>query len=229
MLLNQDNVDTVKRLRIGDEKKILFLQGGEGVNLSHYTYCNNESKEVKFLFVGRLLKEKGIYDFADAAREVKRQYHDNVEFQIAGGLDKDYPNSLKQEDLNELVNSGVVTYLGRIDMVEKLKEPGVVIAIPSYYSEGLNRSLMEGCAAGKPIITTNQPGCRETVVDGKNGSMVPVCQPQLFAEAIMKYINLNKEGKQKMSLESRRLAEERFDVKDVIKTYDDIIIKAHLS
>ena len=116
----------------------------------------------------------------------------------------------------------MVDYLGSVDMVEKLKEPGLVMVIPSYYPEGLNRSLMEGCATGKPIITTDQPGCREMVIDGKNGYLVPVRQPHALAEAMLRYMSLSDDERQQMSQESRRLAESRFDVRRVFNVYDKI-------
>lgn len=227
LLLNEDNVKTIRNMGMCPQEKIVFLEGGEGVNLSHYTYTSNKSDKIIFLFVGRLLKEKGIFDFVEAAKIVKKEYPE-AEFHIAGGLDREFPNSLKQNELDELVKSGIVSYLGQINMVEKLKEPGIVIIIPSYYSEGLNRSLMEGCATGKPIITTNQPGCAEALTDGKNGYMIPVCQPQKLAEAIMKYIKLSDVEKMRMSEESRKLAEQKFDVKHVIKTYESILCEANL-
>lgn len=222
LLLNEENVKTIMRLGMCKKEKIIHLKGGEGVNLEKYINYDNESGIIKFLFVGRLLKEKGVFDFVEAAREVKKHYHD-VEFQIAGRLDKDFPGSLSQKEMDELEKTDTINYLGHIDMVEKLKEPGMVIAIPSYYSEGLNRSLMEGCAAGKPIITTNQPGCRETVIDGKNGFLVPINAPHLLAEAMIRYISLTPYEKRQMSRESRLLAESQFDVKEVLKVYDDII------
>lgn len=222
MLLNEDNVKTILNKKMCAQDKIVHLKGGEGVNLSRYEFCSNESEKVKFLFVGRLLKEKGIFDFVEAASLVKSDFPD-AEFQIAGGLDKDFPDSMSQQELDELISSGVVNYLGSIDMVEKLQESGIVITIPSYYSEGLNRSLMEGCAAGKPIITSVQPGCRETVIDGQNGYLVPIKQPRRLAEALIKYIDLNPDEKKRMSLESRKLAEERFNVQHVLRVYDDIL------
>ena len=222
LLLNEDNVKTVLKLKLCNQEKIILLSGGEGVNLKQYLYHDNRNDGIIFLFIGRLLKEKGVFDFVEAAREVKNLYP-NVEFQIAGSIDKLFPDSLKESDLEELEKSHIVKYLGSIDMAKKLTESGLVIAIPSYYSEGLNRSLMEGCAAGKPIITTSQPGCKETVIDGENGYMVPPQHPHELAEAMIRYINLPEDEKIQMSQKSRLHAEKYFDVKTVIDVYDSII------
>ncbi len=222
LLLNEDNLKTVLRLKICNKGKIILLKGGEGVNLVKYPYYDNSSRVIRFLFIGRLIKEKGIYDFIEAAKEVKGLYS-FADFQIAGIIDKEYPDSLKEHELIALEETGIIRYLGNIDMTEKLKEPGIVITIPSYYSEGLNRSLMEGCATGKPIITTEQPGCKETVIDGINGYIVPAQCPSKLAEAMIRYINLTEEEKMKMSKESRRLAESCFDVNMVIDVYNSII------
>lgn len=224
LLLNEQDVEIVGGLGICKPEKLLFLQAGEGINLQRYQFHDNRSDKVRFLFVGRLMKEKGILDFVEAARLVKRQGQ-NVEFQIAGEVDKDAPGCLTSEEFARLASSGVVDYLGHIDVLKKLEEPGIVMVVPSYYSEGLNRSLMEGCAAGKPIITTNHSGCREAVVEGRNGYLIPARQPHVLAEAMLRYMSLPEEKKQNMSLESRRLAESRFDVRSVYGVYEGILSK----
>ena len=119
---------------------------------------------------------------------------------------------------------GSIKYLGVYkDMMQLYCQPGYVVCIPSYYSEGLNRSLMEGCAVGKPIITTNHPGCREMVVDGENGFVVETQDVESLARAMEKYILLSEEDKRKMSLKSRSLAEHKFDVKNVIAQYESLV------
>ena len=227
LLLNEKDVETISRLGMCKPEKMLFLQAGEGVNLQRFHFRDNRCDKVRFLFIGRLLREKGIFDFIEAARLVKRQYL-NVEFQIAGEIDKDAPGCLTSEEFAELASSSEVDYLGHVDVLRKLEEPGIVMVVPSYYSEGLNRSLMEGCATGKPIITTNLPGCREAVVEDRNGYLVPARQPHVLAEAMLRYLSLPDEKKQCMSLESRRLAESRFDVRLVYKVYEGILSKHQL-
>lgn len=225
LLLNENDVQTVCRIGMCKPDKIIKLESGEGVNLQRYEFHDNRSAKVKFLYVGRLLREKGVLDFVEVAKDVKRKYPEAV-FQIVGKPDEDSPGNLTPVEMAAMTASDAVEYLGYVDMTEKLKESGVVIVIPSYYSEGLNRSLMEGCATGKPIITTDQPGCREMVIDGGNGFVVPVRQPRALAEAMLRYLSLSDDEKQRMSLESRRLAESRFDVNRVFKVYDEILMHA---
>lgn len=222
MLLNQSNYDTLVQMKICDNEKFVLLKGGEGVNLDRYQCQSNDSEVSKFLFVGRLLREKGIFDFVEAAKLVKQRKLE-AQFLVAGGLDEAFPDSMTQAELDALVKDGVIKYLGTVDMTKLLMQSGIVIAIPSYYSEGLNRSLMEGCATSKPIITTTQPGCKETVKDGVNGFLVPVRDPKALADAMLRYLNLDKESKVRMAFESRRMAETLFDVRDVIKVYDCLV------
>lgn len=224
LLLNKDNLEVIKRRNLCDARKLILLQGGEGVSLEHYTFFNNQSKEITFLFIARLIEEKGYNEFVKAAKYVKIE-HPHIRFCVIGGFDLGYPKAITQEQVESDVRSGVIENLGVTDnMLSYYRIPGVVVCIPSYYSEGLNRSLMEACAVGKPIITTNHPGCRETVINDKNGYIVPIKNPKALAEAMIKYIRLSDEEKNNMSLESRKLANERFDIKKVIQVYDQIIL-----
>ena len=226
LLLNESNVRLVRSLNLCDDKKIEYLKGGEGVNLSYYTYSDNQSDMTTFLFIARLIEEKGYRDFVDAARIVKAQYRE-VRFQVIGEYDLGYPRAVTQEQVTSDVKEGVIEFLGTTnDMRQYYRQSGYVICIPSYYSEGLNRSLMEGCSAGKPIITTDHPGCREMVIDGVNGFKVPTKDPKALAEAMIRYLKLTPEAKKKMSIESRKLAEHQFDVNHVIEVYDRIVNSA---
>lgn len=223
LLLNESNVQIVKSLRLCDEHKIEFLEGGEGVDLDFYKFYDNQSETTSFLFIARLIEEKGYKDFVDAAKIVKKQFQ-SVRFQVIGSFDLKYPLAVTQDQVRKDVQDNIIEFLGTTtDMRSFYRKPGYVICIPSYYSEGLNRSLMEGCSVGKPIITTDHPGCREMVVDGVNGYLVQPKDPIGLADAMIKYLKLSSEDKRKMSVESRKLAERRFDVNHVIDIYDRII------
>lgn len=223
LLLNEENMKTVKEKKLCEENKIVLLTGGEGVDLDHYVFFDNRADNINFLFVARLIEEKGYMEFVEAARSVKEMFPE-VRFRVIGRFDNEYPQAISQEQVEADNNSGVIEYLGTTNnMLEYYQEPGCVICIPSYYSEGLNRSLMEGCAVGKPIITTCHPGCKETVVDGKNGFLVIPKDAKSLADAMIKYIKLSDDEKRKMSVESRNLAVQRFDVKKVIQIYERIV------
>lgn len=223
LFLNRENVEMAKRIHLCKTDKIIWLEGGEGVNLSKYGFHDNSSPEIKFLFIARLLKEKGYCEFVEAAREIKKT-HPKVRFLVAGGLSLTSPGHVSEKELNNDLQNGNIEYLGNVsDMPALYKQPGICIVIPSYYSEGLNRSLMEACSAGKPIITTDMPGCRETVVDGKNGYLVSPKDVKSLTNAINKYLALSEVERKAMSLASRKMAEDRFDVEKVITIYGSII------
>lgn len=225
-LLNEENVQAVKRLKLCNDKKMIWLKGGEGVNLTHYQYFNNEAPSITFLFIARLIEEKGYRQFVEAAKAIRKKYPD-VQFQVVGEYDLTYPKAISREEVAKDVENGYIEYMGvTTNMLDFYSRPGYVICIPSYYSEGLNRSLMEGCAIGKPIITTEHPGCREMVRDGKNGYLVPVQDVAALADAMEKYLLLPAAERNAMSLYSRQWAEEHFDVKKVIAEYEQILVSA---
>ena len=222
-LLNKENLSDILRLKICNPKKITLLKGGEGVDLKHFGYTDNSSDDITFLFIGRILFEKGYNEFVECAKQIKKEYA-NVRFEILGTLDPTYPNSVSKERLEEDVQSGTICYAGFVKDVRPIyARKGIVVTLPSFYGEGLNRSLMEACATGKPIITTDIAGCRETVEDGINGYCIPPKDSNALIEAVRKYMNLTDEQRKKMSEASRMLAEKRFDIDNVIDIYDRII------
>lgn len=223
LFLNRNNVEVAKHVHLCKTNKIIWLEGGEGVNLTKYGFHDNSSQEIKFLFIARLLKEKGYCEFINAAHEIKKTYP-KVRFLVAGGLSLASPGHVTEEEFEQNKREGVVEHLGNVrDMTTLYAQPGICVVIPSYYSEGLNRSLMEACSVGKPIITTDMPGCRETVVDGKNGYLVCPKDVKSLTNAINKYLKLSEGERRLMSLASRKLAEDKFDVEKVIAIYDSII------
>ena len=211
------------------KEKILWLKGGEGVNISNYPFYDNDAQEITFVFIARMIAEKGYRIFVDAAKEVKQQYS-QVKFHAIGTFadgSPDASSNITKEEVENDVKQGYIEYLGTFsNMLEVYSRPGSVITIPSYYSEGLNRSLMEACSCGKPIITTSIYGCKETVMDGVNGYLIEPMSVSALVDAIKRYIELSQEQRRQMSIESRKLAESRFDIKKVIAVYDDIIAHA---
>ena len=225
-LLNEENVQAVKRLKLCNDKKMIWLKGGEGVNLTHYQYFNNEAPSTTFLFIARLIEEKGYRQFVRAAKIIREKYPD-VQFHVVGEYDFTYPKAISKEEVEKDVEDGYIKYMGvTTNMLDFYSRPGYIICIPSYYSEGLNRSLMEGCAVGKPIITTEHWGCKEMVIDGKNGYIVPKQDVAALANAMEKYILQPTAEKNAMSLNSRKWAEKQFDVKIVIAEYEKILLSA---
>lgn len=190
------------------------ILGGIGLNLKDYPYSPiaNTQSSINFLFIGRLLKEKGIHDFILAAKLVKEKYP-NTQFTVIGAIDKSNLGSLQESELNELISSNIIDYPGHVDNVKDWISKCHVFILPSY-REGLPRSTQEAMAMGRPIITTDVPGCRDTVIDGANGFLVPRWNPQALAEKMIYFIE-NPGDISLMGKASYEIAKERFDAKKV--------------
>ena len=213
-----------------DEDKKLFLSNriiqsnqvdfikGSGVDLSTFNYTPEpDSEKVYILFTARMIKEKGVLILAQAAQKIKSKYANRVEFWLCGGID-DNPTALKAEDLKALCDGDYFQWLGyRTDILELLKKSHIV-AFPSYYKEGLPKSLIEATAIGRPIITTDSIGCRETVEDGKNGYLIPIKDSEQLAEKLSVLIE-NKDLRIKMGQVSRKLAVKYFSLDTVIEQH----------
>ncbi|VXB17261.1 Glycosyl transferase family 1 [Enhydrobacter sp. AX1] len=188
--------------------------GGIGLKLADYPHqpVNPKNHETNFLFIGRLLKEKGIFDFIEAAKIVKQQYP-NTKFTVLGSTDADNPGALHPNQVQELVATGLIDYPGQVANVVDWIANSDVFVLPSY-REGVPRSTQEAMAVGRAVITTDVPGCRETVVDGVNGFIVPKWNPQALAEKMI-YLIENPKKIIEMGEESYKIAQEKFDARKV--------------
>jgi len=160
--------------------------------------------------LGRLLKEKGVYEYIEAAQRVKQLYPE-VRFLLVGGTD-DNPGSVPDAYLRSMVSRGILEWPGKVSNVQDYLRESSVFILPSYYREGVPRSTQEAMALGRPIITTNVAGCRETVEDGINGFLVPPRNVNALVDAMTRFIE-NPQLITMMGKQSRRLAEERFDIR----------------
>lgn len=222
IVLNSFIREMVVQKRFCNPKKIVFLEGGEGIDIRKYTKYDNASATTTFLFIGRILWDKGYDEFSKAARKVKALYPD-TRFELLGSMDPSYPKSVPEERLRQDEADGILKYIGFThDMNSVFERKGIVITLPSY-SEGMNRALMEACASGKPIITSDVPGCREAVDDGVNGYLVPVKNADALADAMLRYIRLSEDEKRRLSDKSRVKAETLFDIRNVIEKYKHIV------
>lgn len=184
---------------------------GTGVDLNHYKSTEFPIKVgvVKFLFVARLIKEKGISELFKAAELLREKYED-FEVQLLGWVDPN-PGGISNEEINTMHDTGVINYLGTTDDVRPFIDSADVFVLPSYYNEGLPRTIQEAMAMKKPIITTDHPGCRETVEEGRNGFLIPIKDSNALMEAMEFFIQNPSKIKQ-MGNESQEMAKERFDV-----------------
>lgn len=210
---NEDNLRFMLKHNVIKGKHKLIP--GSGVNLKFHTllkYPND--KIVRFLFISRVLYEKGIDDYLAVAEYIKGKYH-NTEFHILGDCDdKKYLEIIKKME-----KEGVVIYHGRVDDVRKYHKISNCTIHPSFYPEGMSNVLLESCAAGRPIITTNRPGCKEIVDDGVNGYIIECHDVEGLKKKVEKFIVLSNEKKEKMGLNGRKKVEKEYDRKIVIDAY----------
>lgn len=219
--LNRDDSRDLRQVSLFSENKVITL-GGIGVDLCKFRYEPLKTRSrLRFIFIARLLKEKGIYEFINAVRMVKETYPD-TEFVVLGGLDSENPSGITQSELDNFIDEGLISSPGFVTDVEKWISDSDVFVLPSY-REGIPRSTQEAMAMGKAIITTDTPGCRETVIEGVNGLLVPPFDASKLAESMIYLIN-NKDVVLKMGEASRVFAEEHFDVKRINKKLIDILL-----
>lgn len=208
---NTDDLSLFVNWRIVGNGKAVRVNGS-GVNIERWRPVSPVIKPVTFLMAARLLREKGIVEYAEACRMIKAK-HPNVRTIILGDLDTN-PGALSREIVEGWKNEGILEWPGHVDVVPWYSQASVFV-LPSY-REGVPRSTQEAMAMGRAVITTDAPGCRETVIDGVNGFLVPVRSAAGLAEAMEKFIH-QPQLITIMGGASRRLAEERFDVKLVNK------------
>lgn len=220
IVLNHDNYKLLLDKRFVRKDNLILFPSGEGVNISKFSYSRKTYESVHFIMVARILYDKGYSEYVEAAKIVKRKYP-NVICYLVGGIDESAPGGVPESKvkIDSSLNDSI-TYVGwRNDIRSILQDPNTIVVLPSKYKEGLNRSLMEACATGCPIITTDIPGCREMVRSGVNGFLVRVGDAFGLAEVMMHFIELPQEVKSTMSKNSRKIAEEYFDVKNVVQQY----------
>ena len=212
---NQTNRVTCMKLGIADEHSILLP--GSGVNLKHHIYQDYpEDGVIKFLFIARLLKDKGTDEFLEMAKTIKEKYP-QTEFQILGLIEGDY-----KQQLEELESMGIVKHLGTTTDVRPYLASVHCTIMPSYH-EGMSNVNLESAANGRPVITTDVPGCRETVVDGETGVLVKAKDTKSLIDGVERFLALPYRQKQLMGQKAREKVVREFDRNLVVKAYLDAI------
>lgn len=211
---NEDDLSFVRQAGWARHGQPVIRTYGSGVDLAHFRHVLPPAgyKDLRILMISRLLREKGVFEFADAARLLKARYP-YARFQLLGRFDAN-PGSICRKDVMAWQAEGIVEYLGSTFDVRPYLENCSVFVLPSYYPEGVPRTILEALATGRPIITTDTPGCKDTVVDGLNGFLVTPREARSLAEKIEQLI-IHPSLVIRMGRHSRRLAEERFDIRDV--------------
>lgn len=209
------------------KNQITALVSGSGVNLARYPYRLKEkfSDNLKFVMVARMIIEKGINIYIDSAKEIKQKFP-NAEFHVIGAP-VDAPSAIKLEYLEELDSKGIIIYHGHQADVSSLLHDFDVFVLPTFYREGIPRSILEALSIGMPIITTNTPGCRETIKNGMNGFLIEPKDQKSLTQAMIELLE-KPNLVASMGKVSRSLAEEKFNVTiinhELLKIIKEVII-----
>ena len=209
---NTENRDFFASKKIYGKKQRLIP--GSGVNLDHFSVLEYpEDTTINFTFISRIMKEKGIDQFLEAAKEVKARRPDTT-FHVCGFCEEPY-----EERLSQLDGKGIIKYHGMVmDIREILSETHCTVH-PTYYPEGISNVLLESAACGRPLITTDRSGCREVVDNGVNGFLVRPKDTQAIVNAICEFLDLDHTQKVEMGRAARRKVESGFDRKTVVDAY----------
>lgn len=207
---NEDDKALFRKLDLIPVSLTPTVVNGSGINVENFTVVPfNDTCD--FLLIARLLADKGVREYAQAAKRLK-QTHPEATCRLVGWID-DNPDAIKQSELNEWIDLGYIEYLGRKGDVKPSLSQCNVYVLPSY-REGTPRTVLEAMAMGRPIITTDAPGCRETVIDGENGFLVAVKDSDAIYKCMVDFIE-QQELIIKMGAKSRLVAEQKFDVHKV--------------
>lgn len=205
--LNKDDIKEFLKWRILPPNKVILL-GGIGVDLDFWTPAPPVIKPMTFLLAARLLREKGIIEYSKAARLIKAR-HSGTRFILLGSLDTN-PGALSRCEIEQWTAEGIIEWPGHVPDLRPWLAQASVFVLPSF-REGVPRSIQEAMAMGRPVITTDAPGCRETVIEGENGYLVPVRSAEKLADVMERFI-MQPDLIEKMGQASRRMAEQHFDV-----------------
>ncbi|MNZ24568.1 N,N'-diacetylbacillosaminyl-diphospho-undecaprenol alpha-1,3-N-acetylgalactosaminyltransferase [compost metagenome] len=206
-LQNPDDQALFRSLGILQPATPSVVVNGSGVDVAEYEVAPLPQAP-HFLLIARLLGDKGVREYAEAARRIRARYPDAV-FSLVGWIDEN-PDAIAQQELDAWVADGTCNYLGRLSDVRPAIAACTVYVLPSYH-EGTPRTVLEAMAMGRAIITTDAPGCRETVVDGDNGFLVPVKAVDELVLAMQRFIE-EPELAARMGARARQIAEEKYDV-----------------
>lgn len=197
---------------------------GSGVDLSRFTLQPAKGDGVvRFLLIARMLYDKGIGHYVEAARTLRAKYGESVEFQLLGFVGVNNPSAVTESEMQAWVDEGIVHYLGVSDCVEQNIAQVDCMVLPSFYREGVPKSLLEAGAMGKPIVTTDNVGCRETVDDGVNGYLCELRSTDSLIEKLELMIQMTHEQRLEMGRQSRLKIEREFDEQIVINKYLDAV------
>lgn len=240
VFLNEVDLSDFKRLQIlpqNTDKALVFPS--EGVDVNHFSktktdavalsdpdrwlsLADQHSQAMVLIFVGRLLVDKGVRHFLQAARKI-RQTHPNIKFQVLGSLDDGNPTTIQFSELKQYIESGDVDYLGAVTDVRPYISRADALVLPTSYGEGFSRVCLEALALGVPVISSDNRGCRNAVIHRKTGLTFSSAEPELLSNVIEEFICLPAEQRRIMGENGRKLVEENYSIEHVQKHYASLI------
>lgn len=218
ILQNKDDLNHLKKWGVLNLRNVKIIKGS-GVNLEMFTNVTEQSGAPVVCFAARLLKDKGVLEFVAAARQLKEK-NINARFLLAGNLDVNNPTSLSIDDLSNIKKDGYVEILGHVKDIPALYRRSHIICLPSY-REGMPKSLLEAAAAGRAVVTTDVPGCRDAIIPNKTGLLVPVNDYRELARSIQWLIK-NPHKRVAMGKAGRKFAEKEFPIEKIINAHLNI-------
>lgn len=220
---NQEDIDMFSQHGVVDEDQCEFIKGS-GVDLNVFRYVpEQESDKLKVVFAARMVKEKGIIELIEAAELLRKDYEDKLEFWLCGRT-ADNADAISKNELETRCDGKYIQWLDFQKDMKAVLERSHIMAFPSYYREGVPKSLIDACAVGRPIVTTHSVGCKDVVDNGVNGFLVPVRDSKALAEKL-RILTEDKALRVKMGKAARAKAEREFDLEQVVKKHLEIYNK----
>ena len=217
---NQEDRNLFLQHGVVTEDQVAFIKGS-GVDLNEFKYVPEpDSETLKVVFTARMVKEKGVIELIEAAERLRKAYEDRLEFWLCGRLAVN-ADAVSKEELERRCDGRYIKWLDFQKDIKSILEQCHIMAFPSYYREGVPKSLIDACAVGRPIVTTNSIGCKDVVDDGVNGFLVPVRDSEALAEKLRILIE-DKDLRIRMGKAAREKAEQEFDLEKVIKKHLEI-------
>lgn len=216
---NSSDVLILKKIAKLRESAIVIISGS-GVDLEKFSYSPPRNNKIIVLMAARLLKQKGVYEYISAAKVIRQRGYDAI-FQLAGTPDHSNPGSVSESEYCDWKREGLVEILGYRSDMHLLLSQAHIFVLPSFYGEGLSKALVEAAACGRPVITTNIPGCIDAIVPNMTGLIVPPKDSIALANAIERLIN-DKKLCEKMGAAGRKLAEQRYSIESIVNLHLEI-------
>ncbi len=228
--LNQDDEAAFHEQKLLAHPERARLLHGEGVDLDQFAFTpmqnrqngyENQQRAISFVLIGRLLWDKGVGEYVEAARRLRATYP-HARFQLLGPVGVDNPSAISQAEVDAWVREGVIEYLGEAHDVRPLIAAADCVVLPSY-REGVPRTLMEASAMGRPIVATDVPGCREVVADGVNGLLCEARNVDSLASKLARMLEMSDDERRAMGERGRAKVAQEFDERVVVERYKSLI------